>query len=203
MNYTRLYHNIVNRARQEFISGMRIKKKVEEPGYVYYEGHHVVPKCLGGLGSSKDWNHSNIVPLTPKEHFLAHKLLVEIYPDSTGIIQAFCYLSRLNQQTASRKYQDLRSVLSENISNRQKGKKRPGHSLKMSGDKHFFFGKKRPEIGKTISRKLTGNSNATKKVVDTINGTEFSSVNEAALHYNVNPRTITRWVNRQFMVAFI
>lgn len=203
MNYIRLYNSIVNRAKQEFVSGMRVKKKAGDSGYTYYEGHHIVPKCLGGLGSSKDWNHSNIVPLTPKEHFLAHKLLLEIYPDNTGIIQAFCYLSRLNQQTSSRKYQELRSVLSEKISERQKGKKRPDHSLKMSGDRHFFFGKKRPEIGKTISIKLAGNSNATKKVIDINKGTEFNSVNEAALYYNVNPRTITRWVNRKFMVAFI
>lgn len=41
---------------------------------MYYELHHIVPKCFGGDGSK-----GNLVLLTAKEHLLAHLLLAEIY----------------------------------------------------------------------------------------------------------------------------
>lgn len=37
---------------------------------VYYEGHHIIPRSLGG-----DNKKSNIVLLTPKEHLICHMLL--------------------------------------------------------------------------------------------------------------------------------
>lgn len=40
----------------------------------YYEKHHVLPRAYGGS------NHeSNIVKLTAREHFIAHRLLSKIY----------------------------------------------------------------------------------------------------------------------------
>lgn len=41
----------------------------------YSERHHIIPKCLGGT-NDKD----NLVRLTAEEHFVAHKLLIMIYP---------------------------------------------------------------------------------------------------------------------------
>jgi hypothetical protein len=40
----------------------------------YFEFHHVIPKCFGGNCSKK-----NLIPLTGREHFLAHYLLTKIY----------------------------------------------------------------------------------------------------------------------------
>lgn len=42
----------------------------------YYETHHAVPKCLGG-DDSKD----NLVRLTAAEHYIAHLLLMKMYPE--------------------------------------------------------------------------------------------------------------------------
>ena len=39
-----------------------------------FENHHILPKCFGGIN-----DESNRVFLTPREHFVAHKLLVYIY----------------------------------------------------------------------------------------------------------------------------
>jgi hypothetical protein len=58
--YTIWYHNIINRARQRKIEG-------------YSEGHHIIPKCLGG-----DNSKSNLVRLTAREHFICHQLLVRM-----------------------------------------------------------------------------------------------------------------------------
>jgi len=44
---------------------------------VYYERHHIVPKCAGGKDTPE-----NLVLLTAREHFLAHYLLTKIYKDT-------------------------------------------------------------------------------------------------------------------------
>ena len=55
-----------------------------------YERHHVIPKCMGGSE-----NPDNLVCLTPKEHFLAHKLLVRMYPKNRGVWFALIAMGRL------------------------------------------------------------------------------------------------------------
>ena len=55
---------------------------------IYYELHHILPKCLGGDDYSE-----NLVLLTAREHFIAHKLLTKIYPDNKKLIFAlWCFL---------------------------------------------------------------------------------------------------------------
>lgn len=71
MNYKYIYNKIIVKAKSE-----NRKKK----SGIYYEKHHIKPKCVGGLN-----NKDNLVLLTAKEHFICHKLLVEIYPDSIGL----------------------------------------------------------------------------------------------------------------------
>jgi len=70
MNYIKIYNNIVDRGRVRIIDG-------------YKELHHIVPKCMGGLNSA-----DNLVYLTPEEHYVAHQLLVKIYPGNKKIIYA-------------------------------------------------------------------------------------------------------------------
>jgi len=59
--YTTWYFNIVDNAKNRVI--------VDE----YCESHHIVPKCLGG-----DNSETNLVKLTPKEHFICHLLLTKM-----------------------------------------------------------------------------------------------------------------------------
>ena len=49
----------------------------------YCERHHVVPKCLGGSDEL-----SNIVILTPEEHYVAHQLLIKMYPKHVKLAYA-------------------------------------------------------------------------------------------------------------------
>lgn len=49
----------------------------------YSEKHHIIPKCMDG-----DDKPRNIAILTPEEHYLAHLLLVKIYPDNLGLTYA-------------------------------------------------------------------------------------------------------------------
>lgn len=58
MNYEKIYNQLINRAKQRtFVDG-------------YTEIHHIIPKSEGGT-DDKD----NLVELTGREHFVAHKLL--------------------------------------------------------------------------------------------------------------------------------
>ena len=67
------YLAIINQA----ISEHRIRLPKTHTQYVYYESHHILPKSLfPDYRNCKD----NLVLLLPKEHFLVHKYLTEIFP---------------------------------------------------------------------------------------------------------------------------
>lgn len=70
MNYRVHYDQLINRAKVRKLT-------------VYGEKHHIVPVCMGGINDS-----TNIVKLTPEEHFIAHQFLVKMYPDHAGLIHA-------------------------------------------------------------------------------------------------------------------
>jgi hypothetical protein len=65
MNYIRIYESIIDNASNDC--------RVKGDGKVY-EKHHIIPKSVGGKN-----NKGNLILLTPKEHYICHKLLVEIY----------------------------------------------------------------------------------------------------------------------------
>jgi hypothetical protein len=102
MDYKRIYYKICNRAKDEYQNGVREKFKRNFSGYTYYEGHHVIPVCLGGGGRSDNWLHNNIVPLTAREHFIAHWLLHLIYPNNLNLKRAFSSMCRLKDKNQSR-----------------------------------------------------------------------------------------------------
>ena len=117
MNYKRIYDDLMTKARSE----NRVKG-----GSTYYEAHHIVPKCMGGKGTIKQWeNHPNIILLTAKEHFVAHKLLVEIYPNETGLIYAyFLFVNGTNSNNhgknkyytiGAREYERVKLIRSKNM----------------------------------------------------------------------------------------
>lgn len=55
---------------------------------IYWEGHHIIPKCFGGTGNSKH-KDPNIIRLLPEEHYIAHKLLAEENPENKKLVAAF------------------------------------------------------------------------------------------------------------------
>ena len=97
MNYQKIYNQIVERA----------KIRIKEIG-VYYENHHITPRCLGGT------DYKNLVCLTAKEHFLVHFLLIRIHPDNIKVAHAFFCMCRQHNKSqkrylpSSRTYQEAR-----------------------------------------------------------------------------------------------
>ena len=57
----------------------------------YCEKHHIIPKCLGG-----DNCESNLVKLTAREHYLAHLLLIRVYPNASKLFYSIMLMAGLN-----------------------------------------------------------------------------------------------------------
>jgi hypothetical protein len=70
MNYQYHYDMLINRAK--------LRTLVENK-----ETHHIIPRCHGGTNDA-----NNLVNLTTEEHYVAHQLLVNIYPGNHSLVYA-------------------------------------------------------------------------------------------------------------------
>lgn len=83
------------------------------------ERHHIVPRCLGG-----DDSPANLIKLTSREHFIAHRLLRRAYPDSHGLQFAFfsmCNSKRYDyriEERRSRDYEKARAIHAKKTSDK-------------------------------------------------------------------------------------
>lgn len=85
-----------------------------------FENHHIIPKSCGGTNLK-----TNLVLLTPREHFVCHLLLVKIV-QPTDKYKMCAALARFGKKISAREYHLLRSVLSS----------------ESTGDKNKSYGKK-------------------------------------------------------------
>lgn len=66
--YQRTYNSLIEKRRK-----FPLTKDKNDPNCTCCETHHIVPKCMGGSNDKE-----NLVNLTAREHFVAHKLLYKI-----------------------------------------------------------------------------------------------------------------------------
>lgn len=89
MDYQKHYNLLIARAKNRYLDE-------------YTERHHIIPNCffknssrrntansgfVGHLDGNPD-DISNLVRLTPEEHYVAHQLLVKIYPENLALTYA-------------------------------------------------------------------------------------------------------------------
>ena len=110
MNYEFHYNRLIENAK--------LKKRE-----CYTEAHHVIPRCMGGSDDKE-----NIVDLTPEEHYVAHQLLVKIYPNNHSLVKAATMM--IPNRPSNKMYGWLRRRLSIAM------------SASTSGDKNQWFGTK-------------------------------------------------------------
>lgn len=110
MNYKKIYANLIEKAKNRSLNG-------------YFETHHIIPKCIGGTNEL-----SNLVNLTPEEHYLAHQLLVKIYPDNYKLVKAAAMM--IPNRPSNKMYGWLKRRFSE------------AQSLSQSGEGNSQFGTK-------------------------------------------------------------
>lgn len=133
MNYQKIYNNIINRAKMRTLEG-------------YRETHHIIPRCLGGNDSP-----SNLVDLTPEEHYICHLLLVKINPGHIGLVRAAMFLTSSPEDTcrSNKMYGWLRRKFSDYM----KGPNNPQKMNPRKGERHHYFGKTRPPSEEWLTEK--------------------------------------------------
>ena len=136
--YANRYKNFIKSRKQRVL-----------PSGIYIEKHHIVPKSLGGSNKK-----SNLIPLSKREHYIAHLLLWQTYK---GVMaRAFHFISNLqnkNKRLTSRQYAQLKKELhwseeaKKRMSQTKKGQK---NSLEHNENIRLAkLGKKNPMYGKT------------------------------------------------------
>ena len=95
MDYLKHYTKLIEKAKARTLD-------------CYSESHHIIPRCMGGSDEKE-----NLVNLTPEEHYVAHQLLVKIYPNNIKLVYAANMMctNRINNKT----YGWLKRKLSEHM----------------------------------------------------------------------------------------
>lgn len=138
MNYEKHYNNLITRSKNRILN-------------CYTEKHHIVPRCLGGTNDD-----DNLVSLTAEEHYIAHQLLVKMFPDNYKLLKAVSYMSSGTNKTVrnNKMYGWIRRKISKYMSERTVSdstrKKMSENAKKRLGDKNPFFGKKHSEKTKML-----------------------------------------------------
>lgn len=135
--YTRWYFSIIDNAKEQ---------NRAKGGDVYYESHHVIPRCMGGS------NHKeNLVLLTAKEHLMCHAFLVRMTEGIfKGKMSRSLHAMRMTnkfqgKRITSRIFELNRALFSKTMSDLRKGK--PGNIPSKEGIERLRkskLGKPRP-----------------------------------------------------------
>lgn len=110
MNYQRIYDQLIERS----------KSRIPPQGYI--EHHHIIPRCMNGSDEKE-----NIAILTPEEHFVAHVLLVKMYPEVPKLIVAVSRMCKGKGRKRRKLYGWLRRRHAEYMKLNQSGKGNSQH----------------------------------------------------------------------------
>jgi hypothetical protein len=189
VNYQKIYDQIINKAKSE----NRLKGRG-----MYYEKHHIMPRCLGGSD-----NKSNLVLLTAREHFICHWILTRLYPNNRGIIHALWGMcNKMSSQNqiryvpSSRVYEEARQLhdlsISKIMSEHKKNKKRTPFSdewKRKIGD--GSKGRKWSE-----ESKMKFSQSKTRQVLDLLTGDVYESRIILAQKLNCTPDNIYHLIKK-------
>lgn len=196
MNYSKHYNTLINRSQ------LANRKKGHG---IYYELHHIIPKCLGGSNLKE-----NLVLLTGREHFIAHQLLTRIYPDTPKLIFALHMMTvgGINQIRNNRQYAWIKELWVARLSDRhvsvetrkkmsdsQTGKKwtteqRTAMSLSRKGHK-YNTPDVRQKIGEAHRGKITSDETKAKISISKIGTTHSKeSIEKIRISSTGRPRSI-------------
>lgn len=126
--YTGWYYSIINQARGRNLSPEK-----------YYEKHHIIPKSLGGSNRKE-----NIVPLTAREHFVCHLLLIRMTTgtDKAKMVNAALRLAtdKKDRKVTSRCYEYIKKIRVQYLRESTRGE-----------NNHFYGRKHSDETRKKMS----------------------------------------------------
>ena len=157
----------------------------------YMEKHHIIPKSEAGSNEN-----NNLVYLTPKEHFIAHKLLYRIDPKNYNRMLSFLMMSNRFNIKWGNIYEEARVNFSNNhhykterIKKIMAKPKTEEHKKKIS-DAHKGKPKSKQHIENMIAslpnRSGENNSNFGKGKAIIVDGIEYKNLKTAAIMLNKN-----------------
>ena len=124
---------------QEFINSIKESRPLNE-WFEYSERHHIIPRCLGGTDDEE-----NLIYLTLKEHFIAHKLLAEENPDNSKLIKAYWMMCNHSKVCSPEDYEEGRRNFINSIKGSNNPFSRPEVKEKLKEYQHGMKGKKHSE----------------------------------------------------------
>jgi hypothetical protein len=153
LDYVKLHEKLISSFKERNWRHRRYHKNGIEPQR-YVEAHHVILKSLGG----KD-EDDNIVIVTPREHFILHKLLTKITPCKKTFAAIGCLqMTQGGRRLTTRQIGEAREMIS---------KARSGSLTEEQLIKHHekHLGKKRSaETCDRISKALVGKESKRKGI---------------------------------------
>jgi hypothetical protein len=188
MNYQYHYDELIRKY------GRNVK-----PSDIYTEGHHIIPKSMGGSDES-----DNITYLTAREHYLAHFLLWKIH-NNFEMTYAFRFMNcGKDKLIGSTQFKRLREEYSKFSKEHLSGRKNTEDQMRKqteavrsyyrrigSKGKQPAKGVWSEEAKKAQSKRMSKSHHRAKKV--SVDGKTYHSLRNAAKAHNVSHRTIKRW----------
>lgn len=163
MDYEQLYDKLIDHRRGH---------PIDDTTGIYVEKHHIVPICLGG-----DDKSDNMICLTGREHYVAHKILLKVVESKHGrqsrefhkVANAVFRMAfdKRGRKVSSRDYEIVRRIKSEQMkcqipwnkgkkgvySEETKSRMRKNHA-DVKGQNNPMYGRRgklHPKTGKHIS----------------------------------------------------
>lgn len=148
MDYKKIYNNLINKAQNRLLEG-------------YKEKHHIIPKCIGGTDDP-----ANLAVLTAEEHYIAHQLLVKIYPNKGKLIYALRMMcvGNNNHSRNNKEYGWVKRKWAAEHSQRFKGidtggrKFQKGHTMS-TGENNGMYNKNHSDYAKNKMSEIALNRN--------------------------------------------
>jgi NUMOD3 motif len=180
MNYKKHYDKLMNRSINRNLG-------------IYTESHHIIPKCIGGYDDK-----TNLVELTPEEHFVAHQLLVKIYPQVDKLLFAakmMCVGSSKHKRS-NKLYGWLRRRFIESISKpcSEQTKEKIGKANKGKGGRNAIYTEERRQL---VSKQWLGtirSEETRNKISESRKGIVFSKEHKQKLKDSAKNRVYKKAV---------
>lgn len=139
--YLRLYIRLIDKCKS-------LTK--EDLSKVYYETHHILPRCLGG----KD-NKTNLVNMPVRYHIMAHIVILESYPESIGLIKAASLILGGNNSSEAKMIIERNEAITKYFSSRTVSRTREKYVAYLKSDeyKKSILGENNPNYGNHMSEK--------------------------------------------------
>jgi hypothetical protein len=162
VNYQKHYDAIIKRARERKLT-------------CYLEKHHVVPLCI--------LHNTDTVELTPEEHYVAHQLLIKIFPGNNKLVFAAHAMTRSTRKVirSNKLYGWIRRIVAEEFSKLNPMRDQKNRDLASVAVRERNKRLGNPMKIESVKEKFRGvNSPVARSIVCVETRQEFKCINDAA-----------------------